>query len=116
MSRNALLQLAYPLSAKTSYFVKTTFSAEAHACRQAECERCSLLQMEKQVLEQTLQSVLEQPLGSSSPTTSQQEHVRKEGEQACDETQVHRAQVRSLLYMDGSVRCIASDTHALNTN
>lgn len=74
------------------------------------------MQMEKQVLEQTLQSVLEQPLGSGSPTTSQQVPVKKEGEQACDETQVHRAQIRSLLYMDGSVRCIASGTHALNTD
>lgn len=96
-------------SAKTSCFVKMTLF-----CGSA-CDRFSVMQMEKQVLEQTLQSVLEQPLGSSSPTTSQQEPVKKEGKKACDETQVHRAETRSLLYVDSSVECIASSTHALNT-
>ena len=70
------------------------------------------MQMEKRVLEQTLQSVLEQPLGSGSPTTSQQEPVKKEGEQASDKTQVHRAYIRRLSYIDSSMRCVALATHA----
>ena len=45
--------------------------------------------MEKQVLEQTLQQVLEQPISkNSSPTTSQQDAVRKEDKKSPEREQV----------------------------